>query len=60
MGEGGFAERSRVRGSLRESSLSRIRGDNPSSWRHPLIRHFAPPSPTRGEGRRITLPPRTS
>ncbi|MBA4036106.1 MAG: hypothetical protein C0480_16075 [Bradyrhizobium sp.] len=51
MGEGGFAKRRRVRGSLREH---RMRGEIP------LIRRFAPPSPTRGEGeeRQAALLPR--
>ncbi|TFV38068.1 hypothetical protein E4K66_16745 [Bradyrhizobium frederickii] len=43
-GEGGFAKRSRVRGlSPHEQSCQ---------WKEPLIRRFAPPSPTRGDGRR--------
>jgi hypothetical protein len=42
VGEGGFAKRRRVRDTLRELTF----------WREPLIRRYAPPSPTRGEGKK--------
>jgi hypothetical protein len=44
VGEGAGAKRRRMRGSLRDSY----------SLRGPLIRRYAPPSPTRGEGREFT------
>src|SRR6266567_263967 len=42
-------------------AASRVRGLYPheqhSEWREPLIRRFAPPSPTRGEERNYDPPP---
>src|SRR5262245_53710147 len=49
VGEGGFAPRSRVRGSIREQNSLIVRADKTP---HPTRTSFAPPSPTRGEGDR--------
>src|SRR6185312_5594665 len=45
----------------REAAASRMRGclRELCSWREPLIRRFAPPSPTRGEGRNKKAPVET-